>query len=75
MPIVSLAAAYRFQPWELSGSLFGLFGLYEKWWRYFQLPDLWPIIRAAGSGSTRLLVVTHTISSGARSRIGAMARS
>ena len=30
MPIVSLSASYRFQPWELGGTLFGIFGLYEN---------------------------------------------
>lgn len=30
MPIVSLAASYRVEPWIVGGSLFGLFGLYEN---------------------------------------------
>ena len=35
MPVVLLAAAYRAEPWELGGSMFGLFGLYqnEHGWR------------------------------------------
>ena len=24
-----------------------VFGLHQKWWRYFRLPDLWPLVRAA----------------------------
>ena len=27
--------------------VFGVLGLHGKWWRYFQLPDLWPVVRAA----------------------------
>ena len=23
-----------------------LFGLHQQWWRYFRLPDLWPLVRA-----------------------------
>ena len=27
--------------------VFGLLGQHQKWWRYFRLPDLWPLVRAA----------------------------
>jgi FlaA1/EpsC-like NDP-sugar epimerase len=27
--------------------VFELFGQHQKWWRYFRLPDLWPLVRAA----------------------------
>ena len=23
-----------------------LFGLHQQWWRYFRLPDIWPLLRA-----------------------------
>jgi FlaA1/EpsC-like NDP-sugar epimerase len=37
--------------------VFSLLGLNQKWWRYFQLPDLWPIIRAAAVTSGLLVAV------------------
>jgi FlaA1/EpsC-like NDP-sugar epimerase len=40
--------------------VFSLLGLNQKWWRYFQLPDLWPIIRAAAVTSG-LLVAAFTL--------------
>ncbi|MGH2926335.1 MAG: polysaccharide biosynthesis protein [Solirubrobacterales bacterium] len=40
--------------------VFGLLGLHGKWWRYFQLPDLWPVIRAAAV-ATGLLVAVFTL--------------
>ena len=30
--------------------VFEVLGLHRKWWRYFQLPDLWPVVRAVGGG-------------------------
>jgi FlaA1/EpsC-like NDP-sugar epimerase len=27
--------------------VFELLGQHQKWWRYFRLPDLWPLVRAA----------------------------
>ena len=32
-------------------------GLHGKWWRYFQLPDLWPVVRAAAVASGLLVAV------------------
>jgi FlaA1/EpsC-like NDP-sugar epimerase len=40
--------------------VFSLLGLNQKWWRYFQLPDLWPIVRAAAVTSG-LLVAAFTL--------------
>src|SRR5215204_2858475 len=37
--------------------VFGLFGLHRKWWRYFQLPDMWPVVRAAAVASGMLVAV------------------
>ncbi len=37
--------------------VFSLFGLHQKWWRYFQLPDLWPVVRAAAVTSGLLVAV------------------
>jgi FlaA1/EpsC-like NDP-sugar epimerase len=37
--------------------VFRLFGLHQKWWRYFQLPDLWPVVRAAAVASGLLIGV------------------
>src|ERR671936_677391 len=31
--------------------VFRAFGLHRKWWRYFQLPDLWSVVRAAAIAS------------------------
>ena len=28
-------------------AVFEIFGQHQKWWRYFRLPDLWPLVRAA----------------------------
>jgi FlaA1/EpsC-like NDP-sugar epimerase len=36
---------------------FGVLGLHQKWWRYFQLPDLWPVVRAAAVASGLLVAV------------------
>src|SRR6185295_13816647 len=38
-------------------AMFSLLGLHQKWWRYFQLPDLWPIVRAAAVTSGLLVAV------------------
>lgn len=37
--------------------LFGALGLHQKWWRYFGLRDLWPIVRAAALATAALVVV------------------
>ncbi len=37
--------------------MFGVLGLHGKWWRYFQLPDLWPVVRAAAVASGLLVAV------------------
>jgi FlaA1/EpsC-like NDP-sugar epimerase len=39
------------------GIVFRLFGLHQKWWRYFQLPDLWPVVRAAAVASGLMIGV------------------
>ncbi len=40
--------------------IFGLFGLYEKWWRYFKLPDYAAVLRAT-SLSTAIIVVAFNV--------------
>jgi FlaA1/EpsC-like NDP-sugar epimerase len=40
--------------------VFSVLGLNQKWWRYFQLPDLWPVVRAAAV-ATGLLVAAFTL--------------
>jgi FlaA1/EpsC-like NDP-sugar epimerase len=37
--------------------VFDLFGQHQKWWRYFRLPDLWPLVRAAIVAVALLVVV------------------
>ena len=37
--------------------VFRAFGLHRKWWRYFQLPDLWSVVRAAAIASGLLVGV------------------
>jgi FlaA1/EpsC-like NDP-sugar epimerase len=37
--------------------VFELLGLHRKWWRYFQLPDLWPVVRAAAVASALLIAI------------------
>ena len=37
-------------------AVFGAFGLYEKWWRYFRLPDLFGVMRAVAASSAILAV-------------------
>ena len=34
-----------------------LFGLHQQWWRYFRLPDLWPLFRALAVASVLMVVV------------------
>ena len=38
-------------------TVFSVLGLHQKWWRYFQLPDLWPVVRAAAVASGLLVAV------------------
>jgi FlaA1/EpsC-like NDP-sugar epimerase len=40
--------------------VFGGFGLYEKWWRYFRLPDYAAVLRAAAV-STAILALTFLL--------------
>jgi FlaA1/EpsC-like NDP-sugar epimerase len=40
--------------------VFGGFGLYEKWWRYFRLPDVAGVLRATAV-STAILAVTFLL--------------
>src|SRR5688572_21674604 len=37
--------------------IFDLFGLHQKWWRYYGLSDLWLILRAVAAASAALLIV------------------
>ena len=37
--------------------VFDIFGLHRKWWRYFQLPDMWPVVRASAVASAILVLV------------------
>nr|MBA3475819.1 polysaccharide biosynthesis protein [Actinomycetota bacterium] len=37
-------------------AVFGFFGLYEKWWRYFRMPDLFGVMRAVAASSAMLAV-------------------
>jgi FlaA1/EpsC-like NDP-sugar epimerase len=37
--------------------LFEVLGLHRKWWRYFQLPDMWPVVRASVIASMILVAV------------------
>jgi len=37
--------------------VFSLFGLHQKWWRYYGLADLWLILRAVGVASAAMLIV------------------
>ena len=39
--------------------IFAAFGLYEKWWRYFRLPDFAGLVRASAVSSLILLVVLY----------------
>ena len=37
--------------------VFEVLGLHRKWWRYFQLPDMWPVVRASVVASMILVAV------------------
>jgi FlaA1/EpsC-like NDP-sugar epimerase len=37
--------------------VFEVLGLHRKWWRYFQLPDMWPVVRAAAVASGIMVLV------------------
>ena len=37
--------------------VFELFGQHQKWWRYFRLPDLWPLVRTAAIAAGLLVLV------------------
>ncbi len=37
--------------------VFEILGLHRDWWRYFRLPELWPVIRAAAFASALLVAV------------------
>jgi len=34
-----------------------LFGLHQQWWRYFRLPDLWPLLRALAVATALLVLI------------------
>ncbi|MCD6014565.1 MAG: polysaccharide biosynthesis protein CapD [Solirubrobacterales bacterium] len=34
-----------------------LLGMHQQWWRYFRLPDLWPLVRSLAIASVLLLLV------------------
>ena len=38
-------------------AVFEIFGQHQKWWRYFRLPDLWPLVRAAFIAVALLVLV------------------
>jgi FlaA1/EpsC-like NDP-sugar epimerase len=38
-------------------TVFSALGLNQKWWRYFHLPDLWPVVRAAAVASGLLVAI------------------
>jgi FlaA1/EpsC-like NDP-sugar epimerase len=37
--------------------VFDIFGQHQNWWRYFRLPDLWPLVRTAGLAVAALVLV------------------
>ncbi len=41
-------------------AIFGLLGLHQKWWRYFNLGDIWSVLRACAIASA-LLIATFVI--------------
>jgi len=41
-------------------AVFEVLGQHRKWWRYFRLPDLWPLVRAV-TASVALLVLVFAI--------------
>ncbi len=34
-----------------------LLGLHQQWWRYFRLPDLWPLLRALAVASAAMVII------------------
>ena len=40
-------------------AIFGLLGLHQKWWRYFNLGDIWSVLRACAAASAVLLSLIH----------------
>jgi FlaA1/EpsC-like NDP-sugar epimerase len=38
-------------------AVYEVFGQHQKWWRYFRLPDLWPLVRAAFVAIALLVLV------------------
>jgi len=36
-------------------AVFEILGLHREWWRYFRLPELWPLVRGAGIASALLV--------------------
>jgi len=41
-------------------AVFELLGQHQKWWRYFRLPDLWPLLRAV-TAAVALMVLVFAI--------------
>jgi FlaA1/EpsC-like NDP-sugar epimerase len=41
--------------------IFAAFGLYEKWWRYFRLPDFAGLVRASAVSTLILLIVLYLL--------------
>jgi FlaA1/EpsC-like NDP-sugar epimerase len=37
--------------------IFEILGLHREWWRYFRLPEIWPLVRGAGIASALLVAV------------------
>ncbi len=38
-------------------AVFGLFGLHQKWWRYFNLGDIWSVLRACAVATAALIAI------------------
>jgi len=38
-------------------AIFGLLGLHQKWWRYFNLGDIWSVLRACAAASAVLIAI------------------
>ena len=38
-------------------AIFGLMGLHQKWWRYFNLGDIWSVMRACAVASALLIAI------------------
>ena len=41
--------------------VFGGFGLYEKWWRYFRLPDFADVLKASALSTLILLIALYLL--------------